>query len=389
METIQIQKRGAVGFSSVSLKDFYGALRSGYVNSVEDIIQINGESYYLSTATSLYGAAGSAVGAAQPVEIDYRTGGNKRVVLLTTNALGGAFTLGDGNMIGPLDNREITFILVTKVVNNAIITPTNIVGAANITLTEEGQTVTLLYNEIVGAWTVKALFNSTSTDTFAREYIERGILVKAGGLVVSTNDTALIDINLASNTIISQLILLELLNVSGSIIVDGCLRLTVINLPVLTLAPGAIQIASNPMLVAVNLQSLENILSIEIYENNILETLDLSALLTIVSFLTINNNALLEIVDLSSLTSGINLDITANPLLTSITLGNGYTGLAINFTVNALTQVSIDDILSKIDIAGQLNGAIDLSGGTNSVPSAAGLISKANLVIKGWGVIHN
>ncbi|MDO9186927.1 MAG: hypothetical protein Q7W13_13015 [Bacteroidia bacterium] len=369
METIQIQKTGAVGFSAVSIKDFYGALRSGYVNSVEDVIQINGESYALSTATSLYGEAGSAVGAAIPVEIDYRTGGNKRVVLLTTNALGGDFTLGDGNMIGPLDNREITFILVTKVVNNAIIIPANIVGAANITLTEEGQTVTLIYNEVVEAWTVKALFNATSTDTFAREYIENGILIKEAYLIITTNDISLIAINLVTNDVVAQIIM-----------------------PNLTVITTEVVIEDSHGIINASLSALNEVSAlIRIQNNSLLETINLSELVTCPEIL-ISSNPLLTALDLGSLVvSSTGIVIDANNI-SSIILGDNLECLSISFFENAIIQSgvgSIDDILNKIDQAGFLNGVLSLEGGTNATPSVAGLVSKANLVIKGWVVTHN
>ena len=60
-----------------------------------------------------------------------------------------------------------------------------------------------------------------------------------------------------------------------------------------------------------------------------------------------------------------------------------------DFSANALTQVSVDGILSTLDAAGQSNGTLQLEGGTNSTPSAAGLVSKANLVGKGWTVTNN
>ncbi len=60
-----------------------------------------------------------------------------------------------------------------------------------------------------------------------------------------------------------------------------------------------------------------------------------------------------------------------------------------DFGANALTQVVVDDILNKLDIGGLSNGTLSLDGGTTASPSAAGLVSKANLVGKGWTVSNN
>jgi len=49
----------------------------------------------------------------------------------------------------------------------------------------------------------------------------------------------------------------------------------------------------------------------------------------------------------------------------------------------------IDNILIGIDNAGQSNGALNVSGGTNAIPTAAGLTAKSNLEGRGWTVTVN
>ena len=67
-----------------------------------------------------------------------------------------------------------------------------------------------------------------------------------------------------------------------------------------------------------------------------------------------------------------------------------YTALTyLDCSGSALTQVAVDAILAKLDIAGLTGGAVYASDGTNSTPSAAGLTSKANLVGKDWTVTNN
>jgi hypothetical protein len=56
---------------------------------------------------------------------------------------------------------------------------------------------------------------------------------------------------------------------------------------------------------------------------------------------------------------------------------------------NALTQASVDHVLITLDDNGVTNGYVDVSGGTNSVPSVAGAAAEASLILKGWTVNVN
>lgn len=117
--------------------------------------------------------------------------------------------------------------------------------------------------------------------------------------------------------------------------------------------------------------------------------LDLSSLENSTEII-VEANELLTSVDLSSLVSvDKQIRISGNGLLTDITISNLINCLYINFAQNALTQTCVDDILNKIDIAGYEDGTLILTNGTNSVPSASGLVSKSNLEGKGWTVLVN
>lgn len=54
------------------------------------------------------------------------------------------------------------------------------------------------------------------------------------------------------------------------------------------------------------------------------------------------------------------------------------------FTNTALNQQSIDNILQSIDVAGQINGTFNQSGG--QAPSSVGLAAKTSLEAKGWTI---
>lgn len=65
---------------------------------------------------------------------------------------------------------------------------------------------------------------------------------------------------------------------------------------------------------------------------------------------------------------------------------SAVTNLANAFNNCALNTPSVDSILISLDEGGQANGIVDITGGTNSGPSAAGVIAAANLEVKGWTV---
>ena len=60
-----------------------------------------------------------------------------------------------------------------------------------------------------------------------------------------------------------------------------------------------------------------------------------------------------------------------------------------NASNNALTVTAINQILVDFDAAGHSGGILNLSGGTNGIPSGAGATAKANLIAKGWTVTTN
>jgi hypothetical protein len=152
-----------------------------------------------------------------------------------------------------------------------------------------------------------------------------------------------------------------------------------------------IDFTANPLLPTISFPLLTKIgAALNIVNNAILNVLNLP-LLADVANVYINFNPLLPSVNLSALATfnGGTLSVSDNDVLASVTLSPSIDCLNILISGCALTQASVDDILAKLDTAGFSNGSIDLSGGSNSTPSAAGLVSKANLVGKGWTVSTN
>jgi hypothetical protein len=61
----------------------------------------------------------------------------------------------------------------------------------------------------------------------------------------------------------------------------------------------------------------------------------------------------------------------------------------VNLNNNDLTQASVDHVLITLDDSGLTDGFVDLSEGTNSVPSVAGAAAAASLTLNGWDVTVN
>lgn len=112
--------------------------------------------------------------------------------------------------------------------------------------------------------------------------------------------------------------------------------------------------------------------------------------------LQIANSPLLKRIIAPNCGSAINsINIGNNPNLTDIQLSSviysqSAGGFSAYFNNNALSQQTVDNILIAIDNGGSTGGGyLELSGGTNSTPSLAGLTAKANLISKGWTVLTN
>jgi hypothetical protein len=128
------------------------------------------------------------------------------------------------------------------------------------------------------------------------------------------------------------------------------------------------------------------------FESTSLTNIELNALSTVGSNNYISNNAALTDISLPLLsTVGSNNFIQDNVALTDITISStGFTAIGdYYFNNNALSEETVDNILIAFDNSGIENKTILLDGGTNSVPSASGLIAKSNLEGKGWIVNVN
>jgi hypothetical protein len=181
---------------------------------------------------------------------------------------------------------------------------------------------------------------------------------------------------------------------SNGLQINNNATLASVNLPLYneTLTASNCSFYNNPLLTAIALPALTKVAAaLNVVNNTTLASLSLPLLADVGATVYIDSNPALPSVDLSALTilNGSNMNIQNNTVLDTITLSPAVDCLSLSLLGNALTQVSVDDILAKLDTAGYSNGMVDVSGGTSATPSAAGLVSKANLVGKGWTVFNN
>lgn len=194
--------------------------------------------------------------------------------------------------------------------------------------------------------------------------------------------------------------------------------LLVVDLPALTSVGGLLYLQDCPALTSISAPSLLTVPQLYFDRDHSLTSADFSALTNIdylsmfqcESLLTMTFNDILDIsgqvdaYDCTSLVSWTAPVMTGSGISTGGGLAyNGNTsfttynapnvgfgdGFDITFFGCALTQASVDLILARCVASGLTTNNIDLSGGTNATPSAAGLLDVATLIGNGCSVTTN
>jgi hypothetical protein len=162
---------------------------------------------------------------------------------------------------------------------------------------------------------------------------------------------------------------------------------------------GVTQMDFDSQLMAGALPSLArcpNLQVLEFYANGFVGTVPSFQNNTKLQSLDLYNNLFSGIIpSFANLTLLTNLNVNNNSF-TGVVAGSVATQKSLNyasFYKNALTQAAVDQILADFvtsqGISGRVTCQVDLSGGTNSTPSAAGLANKALLVAASWTVTNN
>ena len=218
------------------------------------------------------------------------------------------------------------------------------------------------------------------------------------------------------NKVVDSIFLLNLNESFSNIAIQNSRQLKYISARYLTYVSGAYNINGNSALTKAYSPNLEYVISVAANQLPMVDSLDFNRLKYIGTDFVASANITMTYLGLDSLIAiGQNFNIQGDSMITSLNLGavldfggtvvttgcKSMTSLTLNpnlkcggahtFTLNgcAFTKPSVDAILAALDASGVTNGTVNLSGGTSATPSAGGLVSKGNLVGKGWTVTHN
>jgi hypothetical protein len=171
-------------------------------------------------------------------------------------------------------------------------------------------------------------------------------------------------------------------------------------------------------LTSVNLSNLPNLINVDISDNNIsgtdensltsvnlsgstaIEELrlddsdfsagmpDISGLTNSLRILDMDQCQLSGVIDLSQFSALTSIDFGGNVNITSVTLPEANLD-NVDFDNNALTATAVDYTLQWLAGSSVENGYVDLSGGTNAIPTENSAAARAILLDRGWQVIVN
>jgi hypothetical protein len=204
-----------------------------------------------------------------------------------------------------------------------------------------------------------------------------------GGYLTLTGNTSLTTVDAAA-----------LVSIGGSVSFTDNPSLAGLDLSALASVGMALSVYSNPSLINLNLSALASVgRGMNVSINASIISLDLSALASVGGNLEVSQNPSLTSLDISALESvGTNLFIYDNPSLIGLNLPaflqtNGNNML---FSGNALSSGSVNQILALFVANPEfVSGSIDLSGGTNALPTGQGLSDVDTLRARGVSIQLN
>ena len=150
---------------------------------------------------------------------------------------------------------------------------------------------------------------------------------------------------------------------------------------------------STPSLTTVNLSGCTALEELRLDDSNFSGGIPDLTGLTNLKFLDVDDSDISGSVDISFLPSLDDFDFSQNLGLTELIISSsqplGLDEQTLNASGCGLTQASVDAILVALSLNGISGATIDLQGGTNAVPGAAGLAAKTVLEGNGWDVFIN
>jgi hypothetical protein len=115
---------------------------------------------------------------------------------------------------------------------------------------------------------------------------------------------------------------------------------------------------------------------------------DISGLTNSLRILDMDQCQLSGVIDLSQFSALTSIDFGGNINITSVTLPEANLD-DVDFDNNALTATAVDYTLQWLAGSGVENGYVDLSGGTNAIPTENSAAARAILLDRGWNVTVN
>lgn len=191
---------------------------------------------------------------------------------------------------------------------------------------------------------------------------------------------------IVSITGLQRLVNLQYLNIDW----NAFQSVNISNLPNLTFVdisdcdvPGT----SDSSLTSVNFTGSTNIEELRLDDSNLSGGINVSSLVNLI-WLDLDQCNLPSL-NLSGLTNLFYVDAWGNEDMTSINITGCSTLVDLALDSCNLTQQAVDHVLAELDLQGNTGGYVWVNGDGNAIPSAAGLVSIANLQAKGWSVYYN
>lgn len=145
---------------------------------------------------------------------------------------------------------------------------------------------------------------------------------------------------------------------------------------------------TTPSLTSVNLTGCTSLEQLRLDDSDFSAGIPDLTGLTNLQYLDLDQCGITGAVDISQLSSLTGFDLGGNTGLTSVQLPEALL-TNVNIGNAALTETAVNNILQWLDGSNVDNGTVNLSGGTNAIPTGNGLTAKTNLQGKGWTVTVN
>lgn len=166
---------------------------------------------------------------------------------------------------------------------------------------------------------------------------------------------------------------------------SGLTQLTNVDVSDTELADGS----GTPSLTSINLTGCTALQQLRLDDNDFSAGIPNLAGLTSLQYIDMDQCNISGAVDISaqSFNALTGFDLSGNAI-TSIQLPEALLNDVVLYN-NALTEEGVNNVLQWLDGSGVEGGYVDLSGGTNAVPTGNGATAKTNLQGKGWTVVVN